>query len=324
MKIFINYKPKNVPYGGGNIFSINFINYLKSINNEVVYEFENDIDIFFIIDPFKGKFKKYGLGEIVEYKKNNNHKGKIVIRINDCDKTRPNVTKERSREIKILQHYKNINYFIFNSKFIQEYYMNKYNQLSDINHYTIYNGGNTKIFYPKNNYYNKEKLTIVTHHWSDNINKGYETYYKLHKYFENRTDYDFKFIGRKFNDKFKNVPINGPYKGKELAEKLRNCDIYITDSVYDSCPMHVVEGILSGLPILYTTTDGGAKHLCELPNKKIGESFNSFPDLIDKIEIISENLEFYKKNINESLELYNNDICMKNYFKIIKYINLYI
>ena len=135
MKIFINYKPENVPYGGGNIFSINFINYLKLNNNEIVYDFEKDIDIFFIIDPFKGKFKKYGLDEIVKYKKNNNHKGKIVIRINDCDKTRPNVSKERSREHKILQHYQNINYFIFNSKFIQEYYMNKYTQLKNIKFY---------------------------------------------------------------------------------------------------------------------------------------------------------------------------------------------
>ena len=119
MKIFINYKPKNVPYGGGNIFSINFINYLKSINNEVVYEFENDIDIFFIIDPFKGKFKKYGLGEIVEYKKNNNHKGKIVIRNNDCDKNRHNVTKERSREIKILQISKTSSVWIVFSQIIK-------------------------------------------------------------------------------------------------------------------------------------------------------------------------------------------------------------
>ena len=301
MKIFINYKPENVPYGGGNIFSINFINYLKLNNNEIVYEFEKDIDIFFIIDPFKGKFKKYGLDEIINYKKNNNHKGKIVIRINDCDKTRPNVTKERSREYKILQHSKNINYFIFNSKFIQEYYMNKYTQLKNIKFYTIYNGGDTTIFTPNLNQTPKDKLTIVTHHWSDNINKGYETYYKLHKYFENRTDYDFKFIGRKFNDQFENVPIDGPYKGKELAEKLRNCDIYITDSVYDSCPMHVVEGILSGLPILYTSTDGGGKNLCELPKKKIGESFDSFPDLIDKIEMISENINFYKNNIKESI-----------------------
>ena len=88
--------------------------------------------------------------------------------------------------------------------------------------------------------------------------------------------------------------------------------------------MHVVEGILSGLPILYSSTDGGAKNLCELPNKKIGESFDSFPDLIEQIEKVSNNIEYYQENIQNSINIFDNDVCMKNYFKIIKYINLYI
>jgi len=32
---------------------------------------------------------------------------------------------------------------------------------------------------------NKKNITIVTHHWSTNINKGYETYFKLWKYLKN-------------------------------------------------------------------------------------------------------------------------------------------
>lgn len=316
-KLFINFKPENIAYGGGNVFSLNFIEYLKKQNINITFELDNDIDVFFIIDPHKGPHKKYGLNEVVDHKKKYK-KGKIIIRVNDCDKTRPNVTKERSREYKIMQNYKDIDLFIFNSHFIKEYYMKKYKNLKNINYNVIYNGGNNSILKPKENYVKPKCLKIVTHHWSDNINKGYDTYFKLHKFFENRTDYEFVFIGRKFNENYKDVPIQGPFKGKELADKLRSCDIYITDSKWDSCPMHVIEGILSGLPILYTNCEGGGKNLCELTKEKIGESFENFPDLIEKIEQVNENYIFYRNNILNNLNIFSNDNCMNKYFRLIK------
>ncbi len=317
LNFFINFKPENIAYGGGNIFALNLIEYLKNNNINVTYELTKNIDVFFIIDPHKGPHKKYELDDIVTFR-NKIKKGKIIIRVNDCDKTRPNVTQERSREYKIMQFYKDIDLFIFNSDFIKEYYMNKYNELKNINHDIIYNGGNDSILKPKENYIKPKCLKIVTHHWSDNINKGYDTYYKLHKFFENRTDYEFIFIGRKFNDNYKNVPVKGPYKGKELADVLRSCDIYITDSKWDSCPMHVVEAVLSGLPILYTDCEGGGKNLCELPQDKIGESFSSFPDLIEKIELINKNYDIYRNNIINNLKLYKNNNFINKNLKNIK------
>jgi hypothetical protein len=244
-------------------------------------------------------------------------KGKIIIRINDCDKTRPNVTKERSREFKIMNNFNEIDLFIFNSDFIREYYMNKYNKLENINCKVIYNGGNDKILKPRENYKKRKCLKIVTHHWSDNINKGYEIYYKLHKFFENRTDYEFIFVGRKFNDNFKGVPVKGPYKGKELADFLKDCDIYVTDSKWDSCPMHVVEALLSGLPILYTSCEGGGKNLCELSNDKVGEPFSDFPELINKIELINNDYNLYRNNILKNLDIYKNENCMNKYYNSI-------
>ena len=318
IKLFINFKPEDIAYGGGNVFTLNLINYLRKHNIKVVYELEKEINIFFIIDPHKGPYKKYGLDDIIAYR-NKIKKGKIIIRINDCDKTRPNVTQDRSREYKIMQNYKDIDFFIFNSEFIKEYYMNKYTILKNIKNKVIYNGGNDNILIPRNNYEKPKCFKIVTHHWSDNINKGYETYYKLHKFFENRTDYEFIFVGRKFNDNFKEVPVVGPLKGKELGDFLRSCDMYITDSKWDSCPMHVVEAILSGLPILYTNSEGGGKNLCELSKDKIGEPFDNFPDLIDKIEKVRGNYSFYRNNILKNLDLYKNETCMSDYLNILKY-----
>ena len=71
-----------------------------------------------MIDPNKGKFKKYGLDHVVSHKEKYNNQGKIYIRINDCDITRINGT----RESKIIEYSSKIDYYIFNSRFIYEYY----------------------------------------------------------------------------------------------------------------------------------------------------------------------------------------------------------
>ena len=71
LKLFINFKPFFLSYGGGNQFSLFFINYLLSKNINVVYELEkNDIDIYFMIDPNKGKFKNMDLIMLFHIKKN--------------------------------------------------------------------------------------------------------------------------------------------------------------------------------------------------------------------------------------------------------------
>ena len=44
--------------------------------------------------------------------------------------------------------------------------------------------------------------------------------------------------------------------------------------------MHVLEGISSGLPILYINHEGGAKEICEFSDDKIGEIFNDFNELL--------------------------------------------
>jgi hypothetical protein len=71
LNLFINFQPENIAYGGGNVFSLNLINYLKAKDINVTYELNSNIDIFFIIDPHKGPYKKYGLDDVVNYKKKN-------------------------------------------------------------------------------------------------------------------------------------------------------------------------------------------------------------------------------------------------------------
>lgn len=322
-KIFVNFKPdENKAYGGGNISVYYIVRYLsdKYSDFEITYELCENIDIYFIIDPFKdNKFKKYDIDDIILHKKNNNSKGKIIIRINDCDITRTIINKNLSREYKIISNYKNIDYMIFNSNFIKSYYLEKINNQYTIsnNYSVIINGCDENIFKNENKKLNKDKkIKIVTHHWSNNINKGYETYYKLWKYSQTNKNIEFVFIGKNVPEMFKEVPIIGPYVGKEISNELNKCNIYITDSKYDSCPNHILEALSCGLPILYSNCEGGARELCMMSKYEIGEIYNNFDELLLKIKKINENYNYYIDNIVKSKYLYDIHFCVSKYYNI--------
>jgi glycosyltransferase involved in cell wall biosynthesis len=326
LKIFVNFKPDpNVPHGGGNISVFYIIRYLlnESIHFNITYELENNIDIYFVIDVLKDRklrFKKYGIEEITKHRNQFNKNSKIILRVNDCDITRT-VNNNNSREQKIIKHIDNIDFMIFNSHFIKNYYLKKYNFKT--NHTVVNNGCDQNMFFSKKKIINN-KINIVTHHWSNNLNKGYETYLKLWKHLQNYENFDFIFIGKNVPDMFKNVPIHGPFVKEKLANELNKCHIYITDSRYDACPNHVIEAISCGLPILYSNVEGGAKELCQKTELKIGEMYDGFNDLLEKINMIVKNYNFYTNNINKCKHIFNiNSSVQKYYNSFLKQINLY-
>jgi len=321
IKIFINFKCINESYGGGNQFVNNMHKYLEKCTNvTITYELEQDINVYLIIDPRKDKnFKKYSLGDIVKYRNaNEQSNSKIIYRVNDCDITR----EIKNLECYILEHVNNIDCFVYNSDFIKQYYHNKYPQMRQKMARIIYNSVDGSIFYPKQDSKLNKKIKIVTHHWSDNINKGYDIYFRLSEYCKISNLYEFVFIGRKFNQNYdtKSIIVSGPFCGMELADNLRKCDIYITASKYDSCPMHVLEGISCGLPILYSDNIGGATDICEIGQNKIGEKFASFDDLINKLELIRNNYNCYCENIKQNINMYNSNECYAKYLRLMHHL----
>ncbi|MBU2060964.1 MAG: glycosyltransferase [Bacteroidetes bacterium] len=310
----MNFKATAYPYGGGNSFVKDLADYLKNYKDiKLTYALKGKIDIYLIIDIRQGKYKKYSFEEILNYK-NHNPNGIIVSRINDSDSTRTN----KSLETKILENINHIDFLVFNSEFIRSYYLEKYSVLKTKPNLVIYNSSNSTFFYPKaTSKLTSNRIKIVTHHWSDNINKGYELYYKLNTFCSKHENFEFIFIGRKFNSDIEKghdkIKVHGPYGKKELGEILRNCDVYVTASINDACPMHVFEGIACGLPILYINKPGGGKDIPELSKLKVGESFNDIDDLIVKLELVVNNYNFYSKNILKNIHIYNSTKCFEDY-----------
>jgi hypothetical protein len=313
MKIFINFAAKDIAYGGGNVFVLNIVKHLSKLKNvTITYTLDDDIDIYFLIDIRKdGRFKKYTFDEIYNNKVKNG-KGKIVYRINDCDVTRT----RKSLEPMITKYAEKIDHFVFNSDFIRDYYHDKYDIFHTKRSSVIYNTSDSSSFYPKEMKLNK-KLRIVTHHWSDNINKGYDIYHKLYQLSKERNDIEMVFVGRKFNDNYQDhPPVLGPYKGLELANVLRSCDIYITGSIYDACPMHVLEGLSCGLPMLYIDHEGGGKNICTFNTRDVGVPFKNIKDVERGIKDIVTNYKTYRKNIEKNLQLYNSDDCYGKFTQV--------
>jgi hypothetical protein len=286
-------------------------------NIRITYKLRKNIDIYLIIDIRKGRYKKYSFNQIWEHK-TKNKKGLIIARVNDCDITKKNKTLEKE----ILKNIDKIDHYVFNSDFIKSYYLEKYPQFNQKPKTVIYNSSNSRFFYPVNNReFSHKKIKIVTHHWSDNINKGYEFYFKLHNYCKEVENLEFLFIGRKFNDGFifnesNNLLVNGPYKDKELGDKIRECDLYVSASIYDSCPMHALEGLSCGLPILYINSPGGGRNICELSKQKVGEPFSDFDELLLKLNLILENYHDYSDNIHKNIDLYNSETCYSEYYTL--------
>ena len=83
MKILINRKPVQGPWGGGNLFVSAFCEYMKNIGHTVVHKFEYNIDLIFIQDPRYDELR-ISINEIIAYKKLK-PLTKIIHRVNECD-----------------------------------------------------------------------------------------------------------------------------------------------------------------------------------------------------------------------------------------------
>jgi len=98
------------------------------------------------------------------------------------------------------------------------------------------------------------KIKIISVSWSDNINKGAPVYQWLDEYLD-WSRYEYTFIGRS-PITFKNIQMKAPRPSADLAQELRQNDIYITASRNDPCSNSLLEALACGLPSLYLNSGG--------------------------------------------------------------------
>ena len=308
MKIYFNLIPpeNEISYGGGLFFVKNLSNYLKKQGIFIANELSKDLDLIFIIDPRKGPYKKYSHTQLLEYCENT--KIKLIYIVNECDKKRQNSI---GIEPIILDTISKCDHVVFISNWLKEYYINNYNIKTPYS--IINNAADTSVFIPNlNKKLDKKLIRIVSHHWSNDYMKGFEIYNKLDKILPKYPWLKFTFIGN-YNNLFKpkNINLKKPISGDKLADELKKHDIYLTASLYEPGGIHQLEGMASGLPVIYRTNSGGIKETCN----ESGIEFNNMDDLISKIKYTIDNYNQLIEKIDYNFIGY--DRCGKQYFNLI-------
>jgi len=131
------------------------------------------------------------------------------------------------------------------------------------------------------------KIKLISTSWSNNINKGFDTYHFLDENLDFEK-YEMTFVG-KIDKPFKNITVIAPLPSSELAEQLRQHDIFIFASKIEACSNSLLEAIHCGLPSVVRNTSSNPEVL-----GKNGVLFDD-DNIIDKIEQISKNFNHYHK-----------------------------
>ena len=255
MKVSINSKFLDGPYGGGMKFAIFLKGFLSERGVFVVNDLkDSDIDIILHVNPFPHiqQVSAYSYLEALAYKLMH-PKAIIIQRINECDERKGTSHMNRL----LLKVSKHSDFIVFISTWLRGnleasgFDKKKPNKV-------ILNGADSSIFSPRP--FTKErsvneKLKLVTHHWSANMMKGHDVYQHLdallgNKEYENM--FSFTYIGNLPKETvYKNTRLLPPLSGHELAKEIQAHDIYLTATINEPAGMHHVEGAMCGLPLLY-------------------------------------------------------------------------
>jgi len=291
MKIAINFKTLEIPYGGGNNFCKNLIDYLLKNKIQITKSLKDkNIDIILILDPRRNHPQStFSILNIWFYQKFINPKVVVIHRINECD--------ERKKTKNINSMLKNANFFSDHTVLVGSW-LKKLDIIHNPKNYnisTILNGANSKIFLdPRSDTIikNIKKFKIVTHHWSNNEMKGFDIYRKIDIMLKDpkwNSLIEFTYIGNiPPGFKFQNSHYISPLNNEMLAKELSKHHIYVTASINEPGSNHQNEGAMCGLPLLYRES-GCLPEYCA----GFGESFN-LSSFEGKLKLIINNYKKYK------------------------------
>jgi len=258
--IAINQKPVKSAWGGGNQFIQLLERYLKEQGCRVTYKLKNDVKAILLVAPKPFQNVTFGVGEIAEFKKKYPHV-KCVHRINQTNKGRNSTTVDD-----LLMDANSVaDHTVFISKWVRDYEADRWYD-ENHSHEVIYNGADDKIFFPGKHpvLIEDKKIKVITHHWSDNWNKGFRIYQEVDSLIASGLlpGFSLSVVGRWPEEiKWKTAHTTPPQTGQRLADTLREHDLYLTGAIWEAGGMHHIEGAQCGLPVVYHKDGGGITEL---------------------------------------------------------------
>lgn len=286
MKVHIIFTFQNGPYGGGNQF-------LKALRNEFrksgVYSDDPENADIFLFNSFQN------ISDVLKIKRRFPDK-LFVHRVDGPISLYRNSKSPFVDKLIYKLNEKIADGTVFQSKFSQN--ENEKLGISTQRFQTIiHNAPDKNIFFPaeeKDFDFNNRKVRIISTAWSSNPMKGFDTYSSLDSLLD-FSKYDYTLVGNS-PVSFRNINSIPSKTSAELAQLLRNSDIFLTASRKDPCSNSLIEAIACGLPAI-VLNDGGHPELIG----KGGEIFNKSDEVPALIEKMKDNY----KNYSESLPKYD-------------------
>lgn len=157
----------------------------------------------------------------------------------------------------------------------------------------IHNAVNGSIFFSdgRSQWDGQRKIRLITSAWSDNPRKGGALLKWLDEHL-NWDRFDYTFVGRT-KECFSNINYIEAVPSEELAELLRQHDIYLSASQHEPCSNALLEALSCGLPALYRD-DGGNPELVSFG----GLPFNDESDVLAQLDRLANNYKRYQRLIH--------------------------
>lgn len=258
--VAFNMIPRRGPYGGGNQWLNQLSTCLRRCGYAVQYHLDSKVDCVAGTHAGLSGALAFSYEDILRAKAKN-PRLVCIQRINDNDARKGTDAMDRV----LAQANRAADHTVFVSGWLRDYHASRWFD-SAKPHSVILNGADPSIFHPiGGTVWNPgAALRIVTHHWSDNMSKGFELYARIDKAIASGAldGAELWVIGRWPEQiRWKKARTFPPCVGQALAGLLRQCHIYVTGSKHEPGAMHPVEGLQCGLPLLYDRDTGGTVEL---------------------------------------------------------------
>lgn len=158
------------------------------------------------------------------------------------------------------------------------------------NVFVIHNAVDQTIFHPPQTRMANEKIQLVYTSWSTNEKKGFAYLQYLDRTL-NFDKYELTFIGNS-PVPFTNITMLSPLRSAELADRLRDSDIFVSPTQDDACSNAILEALACGLPVV-ALASGGNDELVQSG----GMMFQKEADLIPAIDAVAANIAAYRDQI---------------------------
>jgi glycosyltransferase involved in cell wall biosynthesis len=252
--------PRRGPYGGGNQWLNQLSTYLKRSGYAVQYHLDRQVDCIAGTHAGLSGALAFSYEDILRAKEKN-PRLVCIQRINDNDARKGTDAMDRV----LAEANRTADHTVFVSEWLRDYHASRWFD-SAKPHSVILNGADPSIFHPIGAAAWKPgaALRLVTHHWSDNMSKGFALYAKIDESIASGalSNAELWVIGRWPEQiRWKKARTFPPCVGEALARLLRQCHVYVTGSKHEPGAMHPVEGLQCGLPLLYHRETGGTVEL---------------------------------------------------------------